>query len=236
MVAKSFQSFEMVGEPYESNGKMYINTCNPKTGKTRVARWYTDKEYAKLYPEEKVEIKPYGPQKGCLGFEKGYITIFKNVTSDHEEFFKFSNARYATFWGWYVVSTEELPSDIPAGIEPVQLYWDEVGDIDGYLKNDEIVKSAVDAKLYPASNSEWVGSVGERIEIKVKVVKNTKKDTQYGTSSIHEFEDENGNVLSWITAAKDWPVGSEKKIRGTVKEHKIYRNKKITYLTRCMEI
>ena len=31
MVAKSFQSFEMVGEPYESNGKMYINASSAMT-------------------------------------------------------------------------------------------------------------------------------------------------------------------------------------------------------------
>ena len=83
-VAKSFQSFEMLTEPYTVSGKQYIKVRNPKTGTERQVRWYSDSEFAKLYPEAKVAVQVhdafYKPQKEVLGFTKGYITIFKGDT------------------------------------------------------------------------------------------------------------------------------------------------------------
>lgn len=236
MVAKSFQSFEMLGEPYEKNKKMYVKVKNPKTSTVREVRWYDEKEYAKLYPEEEVEIHSYGPQKHALGFDNGYITIFKGAVEENEEFFKFSNARYATFWGWYIVSTEDVPSDLPAGVEPVCIEWAEVGNSDGYLKSDKEVKAAVESKLFAASNSKWVGNIGDRLDITVEVIDKIKKDTQYGTSNTHIMCDTEGNTLIWITCAKDWDIGATKHIRGTVKDHSTFKNVKTTYLTRCMEV
>ena len=40
-VAKSFQEFEMLGEPYQVKDKMYILVRNPKTGNERQVRWYS---------------------------------------------------------------------------------------------------------------------------------------------------------------------------------------------------
>ena len=81
MVAKSFQSMKQLGEPFCEKGKMYVNVQNEKTGTIRKVRWYTDAEYAKMYGE-KVD-KPaseFKCQKQILGFENGYITIFKGDT------------------------------------------------------------------------------------------------------------------------------------------------------------
>ena len=75
-VAKSFQTFEQLCEPYSTSGKMYIQVKNPKTGTIRTVRWYTEKEYAKMYPSEiSVTTKKVKTQKEVLGFEKGYITF-----------------------------------------------------------------------------------------------------------------------------------------------------------------
>ena len=109
MVAKSFQEMEIVCEPYTLTGRMYVKVKNPKTGNVRQVRWYTDSEYAKLYPEAKADITTFKNQKQTLGFEKGYITIFKGDTYTHIDWFRASICRYTRWWGWYVVSTEEIP-------------------------------------------------------------------------------------------------------------------------------
>ena len=57
MVAKSFQNMEMLTEPFEENGRMYIKVRNPKTGTERKVRWYTEKEYNKMYPDSVVSQK-----------------------------------------------------------------------------------------------------------------------------------------------------------------------------------
>jgi hypothetical protein len=50
-VAKSFQKYTLIGEPYKKNGRQYI-VIRYADGHDREVRWYTDAEYAKLYPAE----------------------------------------------------------------------------------------------------------------------------------------------------------------------------------------
>lgn len=236
-VAKSFQSMKQITEPYMVSGRMYVKVQNEKTGATRQVRWYTDAEYAKLYPEEKkAEDTALRSQKQALGFDKGYITIFKGDTYASLEWFQQSIARYTRYWGWYIVSTDELPEDIPDGITPIQLPWDAVGMETGSLKPEHLVIKAVEALLYDESKSEFVGSIGERLTLTLAVTAARSIDGYYGHSTAHTMEDENGNVFVWITGAKNWPVGAIKTIKGTVKEHKEYKNVKQTILTRCTEV
>lgn len=237
MVAKSFQEMEIVCEPYTLNGRMYVKVKNPKTGTTRQVRWYTDSEYAKLYPEAKADITTFKDQKQALGFEKGYITIFKGDTYTHIDWFRASICRYTRWWGWYVVSTEEIPEDLPSGVEPVRLDWESVGAESGNLKPESQVKEAVEALIYEGSDSEHVGTIGERIEVYVTVEKALEFDGAYGRSStMHLMRDDCGNLYVWNTSAKSWSVGTEHHIRGTVKDHRTYRNEKQTVLNRCQEI
>lgn len=239
-VAKSFQSFEMLTEPYIVSGKKYIKVRNPKTGTERQVRWYSDAEFAKLYPEMKPMVQAqdafYKPQKEVLGFTKGYITIFKGDTYAHIDWFRESIARYARWWGWYIISTEKIPDDLPNDIEPIQLPWDVVGNDDGKLKPESVVEKAVEELLYDAGTSKFVGEIGERIELTLTVISAIKIENNYGHSTMHIMEDDCGNVYVWTTAAKSWSEGSVKTIRGTIKNHRTYKNTKQTVLTRCMEV
>ena len=80
--------------------------------------------------------------------------------------------------------------------------------------------------------SEYVGTVGQRIEVTVNSIKCvTSWDSDYGTVYIWKIVDTDGNVFTWKTSnciSEDC-----KKIKGTVKEHKLYRDVKQTELTRC---
>ena len=234
MVAKSYQSMTQIGEPFESKGRMYVQVKNEKTGTVRTVRWYTEAEYAKMYGE-KVNAAPsdFKCQKRILGFEKGYITIFKGDTYSNLEWFQRSIARYCKHWGWYIVSTEALPIDLPVGIEPIELKWELVGEEEGMLKPDHIVKQAVESLLYDKSSSEFVGKVGERLDLEVTVIAARRQDGYYGPSTVHHMEDAAGNRYLWNTGSKSWEVGDKRHIKGTVKEHKVIKNVNVTILTRC---
>lgn len=231
-VAPSFVNFEFLCEPYLANGKMYVRVRNPKTGTERQVRWYEEKTTKSSTPKASTQI---GSQKEALGFTKGYITIFKGDTGPHIEWFQQSIARYARCWGWYIVSTEEIPQDLPVGIEPVKLSWESVGNENGRLKLENEVKEAIEALIYDESPSEFIGSIGDRIEIDVKVIKNIALENNYGHSTMHIFEDACGNQYVWITNSQSWSEGSEKTIRASIKEHKRYKGIRQTVLSRCLE-
>lgn len=240
MVAKSYQSLEVVGDVYTSSGRQYVQV-RTKNGTLKQVRWYTEKEYAKMYPDEvkstSHEGDPYfKTQKEVLGFDKGYITIFKGNTFEDKEYFKLSSARYTRWWGWYFISTEELPSDIPEDVEPVRLDWELVGNEDGTLKPENVVIAAVESLVYEPDESEYQGEIGDKIEVIVTVEKAIPLDGYYGPSTMHIMRDYDGNCYVWTTAARSWDAGTEHHIAGTIKELKQYKGTKQTVLTRCREV
>ena len=238
-VAKSYQELEIVGDVFVSSGRQYVNV-KLKSGKLKTVRWYSDSEYRKMYPEvvavDRSADPYYKPQKEVLGFTKGYITIFKGDTYAEIDWFRASIARYTRWWGWYIISTEEVPADLPEGITPIQLPWELVGQEDGNLKPEHLVKEAVESIIYEESESEYVGSIGERLELHLTVEKVIELDNNFGRSSMHIMRDDCGNSYVWTTASKTWSVGSEHHIKGTVKDHRKYRNQCQTILTRCLEV
>jgi hypothetical protein len=129
---------------------------------------------------------------------------------------------------------------VPAELELVRLDWDRVGQSTGELKSEEEIQAELTTLLYNTHPSVYQGAVGDRLEITVTVIKNVQQEKFFGGKSskntIHTFEDSCGNHYLWDTGAKNWAEGSVKKIRGTVKEHKIINNVQTTILTRCMEV
>ena len=234
-VAKSFQDMEQVTEPYAAGGKMYVKVKHPNTGNIRQVRWYSDAEYSKYYPEVKI-IQPKKSQKDALGFTNGYITIFKGNTYAHLDWFKESIARYARHWGWYIISTAEVPADLPEGIEPIRLNWEDVSDDGITVKDEDKVKAFVETLIFEPGTSEYVGNVGQRMELTLTVTNAIELDGNYGRSMMHIMEDEDGNVFVWSTASKTLEEGSTFHCKGTVKDHRVYRNTKQTVLTRCTEV
>lgn len=238
-VAKSYQELEIIGDVFVSSGRQYVNV-KLKSGKTKTVRWYSDAEYRKMYPEAIAvnrSADPYSKsQKEVLGFTKGYITIFKGDTYSEIDWFRASIARYTRWWGWYIISTEEVPADLPEGITPIQLPWELVGQEDGSLKPEYLVKEAVESIIYDESESEYVGSIGERLELFLTVERTIELDGSYGRSTMHIMRDDCGNLFVWTTASKSWSAGTEHHIKGTVKDHRKYKNECQTVLTRCVEV
>ena len=178
MVAKSFQSFEILGEPYEENERMYIKVRNPATGNIRQARWYTAMEYLAQYPED-VELvrkqdKYYKPQKDVLGFSVGFIYIFNSdITEEHEWFLK-NCRRFTRHWGWYFSGDTELPADLPEEAKVFKLRWNDIGNDNGNLKDEDTVRFAVatlrNETAATKAISQFIGSIGERLDLNLEVI------------------------------------------------------------------
>ena len=238
-VAKSFQSLAIFGEPYIKNGRQYVTVVKPNGGHREV-RWYTEAEYAKMYPTEvnddvdTVLGKKIRTTKDVLGFTNGYITIFKGDTYSLLEWFQEEpKCRYHKIFGWYVISTDELPT-LPAGIEPIQLYWENVAIVEeDCLKSEDLIKQHIDSLIYEPSKSTYQGDIGDRLEKTLTVIKAIPIEGYYGNSTMHIFSDPEENVYVWTTAAKTLEVGKTYVIRGTVREHKSFKNIPQTILTRC---
>ena len=238
MVAKTYQNYPQLGEPYLVNKRMYVDVKTPK-GDVKTVRWYTEKEYNKMYAASPVNVatnETKGTQKDALGFQKGYITIFKGNVDLNQDWFETSIARYCRHWGWYIVSTESVPTDLPSGVAAVHLSWEDVGLPTGNLKPDAQVQEAVNALIYDANPSEYQGAIGERLDLKLTIIHSSKKETQYGLTTTHIMSDAEQNIYLWATTAKSWDVGEEHHIRGTVKEFRMFKNMKTTILTRCTEV
>ena len=219
-VAPSFQKLELAGEPFAEGDKEYIMVRYPD-GHTRKVRWYEE-------PMKKIRST-----KDVLGFSKGYITIFKGDTYSLLEWFQESTARYHKFFGWYFISEEELP-EIPAGVTPIQLKWEDVAFADeDQLRPESQIKEHIDTLMYDPSPSKWQGEVGERIDRLLTVTKVIPIEGYYGNSTMHIFSDSEENVYIWTTATKTLEAGKTYVIRGTVKEHKSFKNVPQTILTRC---
>lgn len=90
--------------------------------------------------------------------------------------------------------------------------------------------------------SQYVGQIGEKLEAEVTYLYTASIEVQsfygFGTETlcIHNFKDASGNKLIWKTG-KGLPEGIEKEskvvLKGTIKEHKEYKEEKQTILTRC---
>lgn len=85
--------------------------------------------------------------------------------------------------------------------------------------------------------SEWVGTVGERIEVTLHIDRVMTFSGKFGASNIILMSDENGNKYKWSTQ-KSYEEGKDVTFKATIKEHAEYTDKvgittKQTVLTRC---
>ena len=245
-VAKSYQEWEKLTDAYESNGRMYIKVKNPN-GNTKEVRAYSEIEYRRLYKETpamaatpSVQIKaPTGPVvKNVLGFQEGYIWIFKGDLERAEYWFeKTECCRYHVTFGWYIVSTDFIPLDMPSCIESVQLPWEKVGNTDGTLLPKGIVEAVLNELRYGGHPSQFQGAIGDRLALTLYLKQvETLPPTQYGAQTIYTFEDKDANIFVWRTGvSKDWSIGDEIHCKAGVKSHDTVRGIRQTALTRLIQ-
>lgn len=237
-VAKTFQSYEFISEPFSVGNKQYIKVRHPKTKNSRQVRWYTEQEFRKLYPEEEIKDPYYKSQKETLGFSKGYITLLTGDGDKYMDWMREVGAKYTRWWGWYIKSEDEIPAVIPSDLTLVTLPWEKVGTDDKIFNNENLIIQNVE-KLTCGNHdsvSDFQGVVGERVILTLTVTKVKKNNSYYGTQTEHFFVDDYGNQYVWNTNAKSWEEGDTKVIKATVKSHEVVNGINSTIIFRCMEV
>ena len=119
--------------------------------------------------------------------------------------------------------------------------------IPSYSKSE--YKRLLDSKNGNTKVSNYVGNVGDKINVKATYLNSYNYGTQFGSSYIHLFVDDNGNVFKWSTNSKLEFIlkdsnsklsqsycldkGATIQLTGKIKIHSEYRGQKQTVLTRC---
>ena len=230
-VAKTYAPFAIDGEPFQENGRAYVNIITPK-GLKKV-RWYTDAEYKRMYPDAIVEH--HFNARHAFGFgDKGYITLYKgNDVKEWAENDR-TNIWFNLIFGYYTPSKLETPK-ILNNIEAVRLNWQDVNINDTEIKPCEEVQKLVASLLSDESASTFQGTVNEWLQKTVTVNEKQSQDSRFGTKYTYILSDDNDNIYVWETGAKDYPIAKVVSLKMKVKEHKEMDNKKVTVVWYCKE-
>ncbi len=102
--------------------------------------------------------------------------------------------------------------------------------VSGYLRHVNDLKKREFNKENP---SQHVGTVGKRQDFTLLVEKVIQIDSNYGSSFIHIMTDSNNNRFVWKASGTCLDTGETVTLKGTIKEHSVYREQNQTVLTRC---
>ena len=81
--------------------------------------------------------------------------------------------------------------------------------------------------------SQYVGSIKERLEETLTLLKITPISGIFGTVDIHRFLDENDNLIVWFANSNsNMEEGETYRVKMTVKKHEEYKSIKQTTVTR----
>lgn len=184
---------------------------------------------------------------------EGFAWIVMGKTFEIKEQLKAAGARWDNTFGWHFDhEVTEFPT-VCISIEdkltrlsfeyPEESYDDKIGHYwaDGTLDfGDEwpitlyIKELREQWEVDNAPKTEWYGSVNDKVDLKVKLVRRGNYDTMYGTTFVYTFEDAQGHQLVWKTGTwLEQEVDSDVTLKGTIKAHSEYKGIKQTELTRC---
>lgn len=236
-VAKSYENMEILCEPFKDGKSLYVKVKSPK-GEKKV-RWYSDAEYRRMYPNEVKEndIMDFNARH-AFGFgSDGYITIYNDSTGQLMEFAEshHESFRFNLTFGLYTPSRIQL-CDLPVGVVPVRLNWEEVMAHDNRMKPHDAVQKIVAEKLGTNSKSAYQGVINDWITKTVSVRTKKTDETRFGSKHTYTLADSEDNLYVWQTGAKDYQSGQTVSLKMKVKEHKEIDGVPTTVVWYCKEI
>ena len=190
-----------------------------------------------------------------MGFsEDGKSWLVMGNTYEIKDQLKASHCRWDPYFGWHfdhlvnefpcveISINDKIPcidengddSESALGLyaEDGTLYMAPQGDIGRWV---DFIRDSWNAKQ--ASDMEHFGSVGDKVQLSLKLVKVGGYETQFGYTNVYTFEDSENHQFVWKTGCGiDADKGSMITIKGSVKAHSEYRGIKQTELTRCKVI
>ena len=81
--------------------------------------------------------------------------------------------------------------------------------------------------------NEYVGEIGDKMEVELKSINNIWIETYYGMSCMNKFVDETGRIFVWWTTKEIDTDGEFKKMKFAIKSHNEYKEEKQTVITRA---
>ena len=114
-----------------------------------------------------------------------------------------------------------------------------VGAVQGYLRQTENeARKKVEREARP--ESQWVGKIGERLDLDVFLTFVKEIDGQFGTTYLHRMLTPDGSEVVWFGSNRlvspDSPYPRALTIRATVKKHELRQGVKQTVVSRASEI
>lgn len=224
--------------------------CNGAGFTIKEVRVYSEKEYDTLEKNamriknqkelERVESIPETNRKykEKVGFKEGYITAVLGETYSIKEELKELGAKFSKAFGWYFAGGNEYEVE-DGDYKLYRVNWEDVIDIgEEYivLKNEDELSSWFKSQTTTPSNSKFQKEIGDKIEVLVTIVSVFNFTNKFGVTYLHNMVDGEGNVFVWSTSTKCLASGILYRLRGTVKDHKIYKDTEQTILTRCIVV
>lgn len=203
-------------EIYDNEMHLYQRVADPVMYLAECVKITLDKGYFK-----DLKTEAWIQMKGIHHAEKKYVEIAEEVIKFFETYETTDNFEHNV--RMYV--TGRMPIVYENGFVAYAYT--------SYLK---IQKRLEDEKnrLEVAAKSDYVGTVGQKINFQGTVNLVGGYETEYGYTRIYKFVDAQGNIYTWHTGSiVRVENGTEVNVCGTIKRHNEYRNEKQTVLTRC---
>lgn len=280
-VAKSYESYKKIGEPYKKDGRMYtmveavcdrcshgIYVCRVENGKPvphpayggiclkcggtgflrKEVRLYTDKEMASM--EKAAQRRAEANERARLervrrsretwnernGFnEEGFTYIVYGNTYPIKDELKEKGFKFSPKLKWHGPGAVDVPSD--CGVEKVSfdsLYYWESGMAEPFeLEGSDDFLDEIFSRTF--TSSEYMGEMHERLRDLDCILTNVSEyESRYGHGYCYTFKCGENYLCTFTQRDLELEPKEEVMLTGTVKDHKIYKGNKTTYLNRCV--
>lgn len=205
---------------------------------------YTPEYLAKLEEKRLAKAKKEAPAKNAKflkkeGFsEDGKTWIVLGNTYEIKDELKAAGCRWNNLLGWHFNHADNGFNCFEMDVSEVTILsnageyiWKDYCEILDYVDEQKVLHT-------PKTASEYVGHIGDKIELNVVFNRYSFFKTHYSYSGevsyVYNFTDENGNTIVWVSSKGiEFEEGNSYTIKGTIKDHREYKNDKQTYLTRC---
>lgn len=218
--------------------------CNGSGYHETTWKEYTPEYAEKLAERRRKKARAKAPETNAKFFGKmgmsaeGKAWLVLGNTFEIKDQLKADGAKFNNLLGWHFDHADN-------GYACCEISIEQIGEKDEntyvwQLFEDwfvmQTVKEIKDANA-PKTDSEYIGSVGDKLELNAKYLQCHTFETHYTyygeLNYIYVFAVD-GNTVTWKTTKwLDLEEGNDYQIKGTVKEHKEYRGDKQTVLTRC---
>lgn len=147
-------------------------------------------------------------------------------------------AKNAIEWGKNLDAFSEWAHNVKALIEIGKIGYKHLGlaasIIPAMFKSIENAKRR-ELENQNKANSEFVGNIKERITINIEVIGKRYIENNFGSKTLYNMVDEEGNILIWwCTNHAEMEIGFKGNITGTVKAHNVYQNYNQTVINRVV--